>query len=66
VAAFGTGDGILGRQFDKRLKSFAPMLFTVPYTGGFYRNPFSALVLNTHAKKSLKQENSSLLMDSVL
>jgi hypothetical protein len=42
------------------------MLFKVPSIGGFYRKPFFTLVLKIHTKKSAKQENSSLIMSSLL
>jgi hypothetical protein len=32
------------------------VLFTVSPTGGFYRKPYSTLVLNIHTKKSTKQK----------
>ncbi len=42
----GMAVGILGHQFDKILESFfCSMLFTVPSTSGFERNPYSSLVL---------------------
>jgi hypothetical protein len=43
--------------FNKRLESFVSMLFTVPSTGGFKKNPY---------KKSAIQENSGLFMNIVL
>jgi hypothetical protein len=41
-----------------------PMLFTVPLAD-FKENPYSTLVLKIHTKKSAKQENSSLFMNSI-
>jgi hypothetical protein len=57
-------DGIFGHQFDKRLESFAPCYSQVPSTGGFYRKPFSSLILKIYPKKSAKQENLSLFMNA--
>jgi hypothetical protein len=42
------------------------MLFTVYSTGGFYRKPYSNVVLKLRTIKSAKKENSSLFMNSVL
>jgi hypothetical protein len=41
------------------------MLFTVPSNGGFYRKPYSTMVLKMHTKKSAKKENLSINMNSL-
>jgi hypothetical protein len=51
----GSRDEIRGHQFDSRLASFAPCVFTVPSTGGFYRT-----------KKISETEFSNLLMKGLL
>jgi hypothetical protein len=43
---------------------FSSMLFTVPSTGGFYRRPYSTFKI--HTKKSVKRDNSSLFLKSIL
>ncbi len=48
-------DGILGQQFDKRLKYLAPCYLQVPLAD-FKENPYFTLVLQMHTKKSAKQE----------
>ncbi len=58
-------DGILGHKFNKRLESFAPCYsksllladFTENHTLLWFKNPY---------KKSTKQENPSLFMNSIL
>jgi hypothetical protein len=42
------------------------MPFTVPSTGEFERKPYSILLLKILAKKSVKKENSSLFIYSIL
>jgi hypothetical protein len=42
------------------------MLFTVSSTGGLSRNPYSTLDFKMPTKKSAKQENSILFMNSIL
>jgi hypothetical protein len=42
------------------------MLFTVPYTGGFYRKTILFSGFKSPYKKSKKKENSSLFMKSIL
>jgi hypothetical protein len=43
------------------------MPFTVPFTGGFQRKPYSSLVLKIPPyKKFAKQENLSLFMNSIV
>jgi hypothetical protein len=39
---------------------FFSMLFTVPSIRGFYRNPYSSMVLKILFKKSVKQELASV------
>jgi hypothetical protein len=46
-------DEILGHQFDKRLESFAPCYSTC----GFYRKPYSTLVLKIHTKEIREKGN---------
>jgi hypothetical protein len=45
--------------------SLFPMLFTIHSTGGFYRKPYSSLVLKIVSNKSAKQKNSTLLMNII-
>jgi hypothetical protein len=52
-------DGIRGHQFNQRLESFAPC-----YSQSLL--PYSTLVLKILTKKSAKQENWSLFMNSIL
>jgi len=48
-------EGILGHnQFSKRLESCS-MLFTVSFTGGFYRGPYSSLVLKILTKTKIRE-----------
>jgi hypothetical protein len=47
-----------------RLVFFAPCYSESPLLADFYRKPYSAVVLNFHTKKSAKQENSSLFMNT--
>jgi hypothetical protein len=49
----------------QKTRVFCSMLFTVLSTRGLYRKPNSTLVLKLH-KKSAKQENTSLFMNSML
>ncbi len=57
-------DGILGYHL-KKIQAFCSMQFTVPSTGGCYRKQYSTLGLKIHTKKSAKQENSSLFLNSI-
>ncbi len=50
----------------QKTRVFCSMLLTVPFTGGFYRKPYSTLVLNIHTKNPKKQENSSLFINRIL
>jgi hypothetical protein len=60
-------DGILGHQFHKRLESFAPCFSQLLLLADFKENqPYSSLILKILTKKSVKQENSSLFMNSIL
>ncbi len=40
----------------QKIQVFCSMLFTVSSDGGFYRKPYSTLVLKLHTKKSAKQK----------
>ncbi len=57
---------ILGHQLDKKLEFWLHAIHSLYTTGGFYRKPYSTLVLKIHAKKTAKQENLSLFMKSIL
>jgi hypothetical protein len=60
-------DGILGRRFDKSLESFAPCYSLSFYWRIFKENQtlqYSGFI-NAY-KKSAKQENSNLFVDSIL
>jgi hypothetical protein len=46
-------------KLTKVLSLFFRELFTVPSTGGFYRKPYSSLVLKNLTEKSAKQEISN-------
>jgi hypothetical protein len=58
--------GIIGRQFDKRLESFAPYYSQALLLAELKRKPYSSLVLKIPTKKSAKQENSNLFINSIL
>jgi hypothetical protein len=61
-----TRDEILGHKFNKRLESFAPCHLQSLLLADFKRKPFSSLVLKLLTKKSGKQENFRLFMNSIL
>jgi hypothetical protein len=59
-------DGILGHQFNKRLESFDPCYSQSLLLADFnFKKTFSSLVLKMLPKKPAKQENSSLVMNSI-
>jgi hypothetical protein len=58
--------GILGHQFDKRLKSFAPCYSQSLLLAYFKETQNSSVVLKILTKKSAKQENSSLFRNSIV
>ncbi len=59
-----TRAGILEHQFDKRHDFFAPCYSQSFLLANF--TEYSTMVLKSHFKKSAKQENSSLFMNSIL
>jgi hypothetical protein len=58
-------DGILGHQINKRLESFAPC-YSQSLILADVKKTYSTLALIILAKKSAKQENSSLFMNNIL